>query len=68
LTLDGVNASAIQLNFDGEGETTDLSRTSYLAPRTSNDDACYSLDGRKLQGTPTAKGIYIKNGKKIVIK
>ena len=30
--------------------------------------AWYSLDGRKLSGEPSAKGIYVKNGKKIVIK
>ena len=28
----------------------------------------YTLDGRKVQGIPTAKGIYILNGKKIVVK
>ena len=70
--LDGLSAGdvqgAIQLSFDGEGETTDLSRTSYLVPRTSNDDAWYSLDGRQLQGVPTQKGLYIHNGKKVVIK
>ncbi len=70
--LNGLTAAdvqgAIQLNFDDEGETTDLSRTSYLVPRTSNDDAWYSLDGRKLQGVPTQKGLYIHNGKKIIIK
>ncbi len=65
LTLDGVNASAIQLNFDGEGETTGISPSPALP---QGEGAWYSLDGRKLQGTPTAKGIYIKNGKKIVIK
>ncbi|MBR3454744.1 MAG: leucine-rich repeat protein [Bacteroidaceae bacterium] len=31
-------------------------------------DAWYSIDGRKLSGKPTAKGIYINNGKKFVIK
>ena len=31
-------------------------------------DAWYSLDGRKLDGKPNAKGMYIKNGKKVVIK
>ena len=31
-------------------------------------DAWYSLDGRKLDGKPNAKGMYIKNGKKGVIK
>jgi hypothetical protein len=28
----------------------------------------YSLDGRKLSGKPTKKGLYINGGKKIVIK
>ena len=31
-------------------------------------DAWYSLDGRKLDGQPTQNGIYINNGKKVVIK
>ena len=31
-------------------------------------DAWYSLDGRKLDGKPNAKGMYIHNGKKVVIK
>ena len=31
-------------------------------------DAWYSLDGRKLDGKPNARGIYVKNGKKVVIK
>ena len=31
-------------------------------------DAWYSVDGRQLVGKPTAKGIYINNGKKVVIK
>ena len=31
-------------------------------------DAWYTLDGRKLQGKPTAKGAYINNGRKVVIK
>lgn len=34
----------------------------------SNKDTYYSLDGRALNGLPTAAGIYIKGGKKIVIK
>ena len=28
----------------------------------------YTLDGRKLNGKPTKKGLYIHNGKKVVIK
>jgi hypothetical protein len=28
----------------------------------------YTVDGRKLQGKPTKKGMYILNGKKVVVK
>lgn len=28
----------------------------------------YTLDGRLLQGEPTQKGIYVRNGKKVIIK
>jgi len=28
----------------------------------------YSLDGRKLQGRPTKKGLYLLNGKKVVVR
>ena len=31
-------------------------------------DAIYTLDGRKLNSQPTQRGIYIVNGKKVVIK
>ena len=33
-----------------------------------NSEEWYSLDGRKLQGKPAQKGIYIQNGKKVIIK
>ena len=35
--------------------------------QTSND-AWYTLDGRRLNSQPTAKGIYIHNGKKLLVK
>ena len=35
---------------------------------TDSDDVWYSLDGRKLQSKPTASGVYVNNGRKIVIK
>ena len=31
-------------------------------------DNWYTIDGRKLSGKPNAKGVYIQNGKKIVVK
>ena len=30
--------------------------------------AWYTLDGRKLDGKPTKSGVYIREGKKVVIK
>jgi hypothetical protein len=37
-------------------------------PSPKGEGSIYSLDGRKLNGQPTRKGVYIKNGKKTVIK
>ena len=33
-----------------------------------DNDAWYTLDGRRLNSTPGTRGIYIKNGKKIILK
>ena len=33
-----------------------------------NDDSWYSLDGRRLSGKPSRAGIYVNNGRKVVIK
>ena len=35
---------------------------------TNSDDAVYDLSGRKIQGGLLRSGIYVKNGKKIIIK
>lgn len=34
----------------------------------NEDDAWYDLSGRKLIGKPKAKGIYINNGRKFILK
>ena len=31
-------------------------------------DTWYNLSGRKLNGKPTKKGLYIQNGRKVVIQ
>ena len=49
--------------FDGE-EATGVNEV--IEVKEVNDDSWYTLDGRKLDGKPTAKGIYIHYGKKIV--
>ena len=33
-----------------------------------DNDGWYDLNGRRLQGKPSQKGVYIKNGKKVVVK
>ena len=38
------------------------------ATATANDADFYDLNGRKLNGEPTRKGVYIQNGRKVVIK
>lgn len=35
---------------------------------TSSEDTWYSISGMRLAGTPTQKGIYIHNGKKIAVR
>lgn len=40
-----------------------------LAPALSKDEgAWYSLDGRRLNGQPKAKGVYIRNGQKYIVR
>ncbi len=60
------SARAFSMNL-GDGETTSISEelsvnSKVFAPVTE----CYTLDGRKLQGQPTQKGVYIVNGKKVI--
>ena len=67
--LDGIIAgekeSAIKhfvLNFDGD-------KTDGMKPVFgSSEEAWYTLDGRKLSQKPSKNGIYINNGRKVVIK
>ena len=35
---------------------------------TIDKEGWYSLDGRRIEGKPSAKGIYVNNGKKVIIK
>lgn len=70
-------ARNIEVDF-GEGETTSLSEELRVKSEECNatlrslveelTGSWYSLDGRKLEGKPTAKGMYIVNGRKVIIK
>ena len=57
---------AFTLNF-GDGEAQGITTTDFT-DFTDKAGAWYTLDGRKLDGKPTRKGLYINNGKKVVVK
>ena len=57
------NARALTIVFPDE--TTKITNTN-LTNLTNGD--WYDLNGRKLNGMPTKKGIYVKNGRKVVVK
>jgi hypothetical protein len=50
---DGTVTAISNINADGEAVTA---------------DGWYTINGVKLQGMPTEKGVYIQNGKKVVLK
>ena len=58
----GSNARAITLVFDNATGIANTDRTDLT------DGDYYDLNGRKLNGLPTKKGVYVKNGKKVVVK
>ena len=62
----GLSTTGVSLGSDNI--TTAIS-TIHGSPLTDNDSAVwYTLDGRRLQGMPASKGIYVTQGRKTVIK
>jgi len=53
------------LNFDDDTETTSIKQINSTASAT---DSYFTLDGRRLNDKPATAGLYIINGKKVVIK
>ena len=68
--LGTASASEFVLNFDGEEDNTTgiIEVKEVNASLGVNDNSWYDLSGRKLDKQPTEKGLYIHNGKKVVIK
>ena len=55
--------------ISASGETTAIGTLDTKTGEVSFDsEAWYTLDGVRLSGQPSTKGIYINNGKKVVIK
>jgi hypothetical protein len=61
---DAVGARSFAMNIDGE--TTAVSELKNNEQIINNNG--YDLQGRRMEGQPTKKGVYIVNGKKVVIK
>lgn len=62
--FDGFDSSAApEINFEVGGETTKIDGLNVIF----DDGQYYNLKGQKVD-SPTEKGVYIKNGKKVVIK
>lgn len=60
-------APAIAFNIDfGDGETTGIISVSGSGLTVNGSDGCYDLQGRRIEGQPTQKGVYIVNGKKVI--
>ena len=52
----------------GDDGTTAIQYSMFNVQRSMLTDGLYSLEGRRLNTVPTRKGIYIKGGKKVVIR
>ena len=59
----GARTISISSLFGGEGTTGIIDVIA-----EPNSDRWYDMSGRRLQSKPIRKGVYIKNGKKIVVK
>ena len=59
-------ARDFQINF-GDGETTGIVDVRGKL-EDGRSDTWYTIDGHKLSSNPTKKGVYVHNGKKVIIK
>jgi hypothetical protein len=61
-------ASISVVLVSADGETTELRSIENGELRIENSDAWYTLSGTRLDKQPATKGLYIRNGRKTVIK
>ena len=53
---------------DFDGQTTSIKTLNAETMKAYNAEGWYTVNGIKLQSAPTEKGVYINNGKKVVVK
>ena len=83
IDLTGLTAESgymVQVQAVNDDETSDWSTTIFLTPSPSmptgivnvnareDNGSWYTIDGKKLNARPKAKGLYIHNGQKVVVK
>lgn len=66
LTLDNTQSASINIGFSDE--TDGISSPESTFPTDSSPDDWWTLDGRKLDGPPAVKGIYINGARKVVVR
>jgi len=71
--LKAFNAYLLKSVYTGTSIGTSLDDTTtgistVEAQTTATDGAWFSLDGKRLDSKPARKGIYVKDGKKVVVK
>lgn len=59
-------ARTFVMDFGDEDTTTGIITMSDV--RSEISDGWYTIDGRKLSGKPSVKGVYVNNGRKVIIK
>ena len=64
LVSSGNNTRGFTIEFENDGTTGIRTIDNGL----TDNESWYSLDGRKFNGKPTSKGVYINNGKKVILK
>lgn len=65
------NSSSIlmyNLAFDGDGADTNAIDNRLINSHHSENNVYYNMNGQKIKGIPTTRGLYIVNGKKVIIK
>ena len=64
---DGATASEFRLNFEDYNTGVESIHNSQCLMH-NEAGAWFTLDGRKLSGMPSTKGIYVNNGRKVFLK
>ena len=68
LHIPTADVTARDITLDWEAIPTGISLTHAISANGKDNARWFTLDGRLLKGKPTAKGLYIINGRKQVIK